>query len=230
MRPSLNIRRNSDAPSLSDRGSASSVGPAQPHIRRRDIRRRYSPKGRLRRPSGPARGTGRWPGRKASEASCVSASSTPTADPDSEGLEPRRGERSERGGSSASEASKGAAGIGSRGRDRLQAGHDADTHGLASGGSGPKKRPFGAFWGHGPSEQAASPGSSRGLDARGLRKPVHLSEQVGERVSEPVRTNTNRDRVRIVLSNRAQGLLSTPAVRPLRKPPGRTRLHPPETR
>jgi hypothetical protein len=45
-------------------------------------------------------------GRKASAASCVSAAKTPTAETDSEGLEPRRGERSERGGSSANEVSK----------------------------------------------------------------------------------------------------------------------------
>ena len=150
MRPSLNIRRNSDAPSLSDRGSASSIEPAQPHIRRRDIRRRYSPKGRRRRPSGPARGSGRWPGRKASEASCVSASKTPTADPGSEGLEPRRGERFERGGSSASEASKRSRRDRQSGSAPAPDGHDADTHGLASGGPGPQKTPFGGVLGPWP--------------------------------------------------------------------------------
>jgi hypothetical protein len=43
----------------------------------------------------PARGSGRW------RAASVSASKTPTAEADSEGLEPRRGERSERGGARA---------------------------------------------------------------------------------------------------------------------------------
>jgi len=220
--------RDSDAPSFSCRGVVFCL-----RERRKQIFAGRIFAGGIRRKAaagGPARGTGRWPGRKASAASCVSASKTPTADPGSEGLEPRRGERSERGGSSASEASKGAAGIGSRGRPRRQTGTTPTRTAWRAGGLAHKKRPLGAFWGHGPPEQAASPGSSRGLDARGLRKPVHLAEQVGERVSEPVRTNTNRDRVRIVLSSRAQGLLSTPAVRPLRKPPGRTRLHPPETR
>jgi len=98
-------------------------------------------------------------GRKASEASCVSASKTPTAETDSEGLEPRRGERSERSGSSANEVSK-------RSRRARQSGSarrdDADTHGLASGGSGPKR--------------------------------------VGEQVGKQVKSSTDCDRVRIVLS------------------------------
>ena len=118
-----------------------SVGPAQPHIRRTGIRRRYSPKGRRRRPSGPARGSGRWPGRKASAASCVSASSTPTADPDSEGLDTPQGrkvrawrllcKRSEQ--RSRRDRQSGSA--------PAPDGDDADTHGLASGGSGPQKTP-----------------------------------------------------------------------------------------
>jgi hypothetical protein len=54
----------------------------------------------------------------------------------------------------------------------------------------------------GPAAQL--PGSSRGLDARGLREPVHLDVQVGEQVSEQVKTSTNRDRVRIVVSTSTQ--------------------------
>ena len=58
---------------------------------------------------------------------------------------------------------------------------------LGERGVWPKKCPQGTFLGHGLPEQAVSPGSSRGLDARGLRIPVHLNEQVGEQVSEQVK-------------------------------------------
>ena len=47
--------------------------------------------------------------------------------------------------------------------------------------------PKGTFLGHGSPEEGISPGSSRGLDARGLRVVVHIDEQVGEQVNEQVK-------------------------------------------
>ena len=126
-------------------------------------------------------------GREMARGASVEASKTPTAEAVSKGRWSRRDERTERGGpsffcgSKSARSARGAAGLGSRGRVRRTG---ADTQGLPSGGSGLKRCLQGTFWGHGPPEEAFSPGSSRGFDARGLRIPVHLKEQVGEQVGE----------------------------------------------
>jgi hypothetical protein len=191
---------------------------ASESIPAKDIRRRYSPR------PGPE-------GREMARAASVSASKTPTAKAVSEGRCPERGGSSVRGSAcerSEREETQGlAVGVG-----------PGDSQGTTPtrtawrvGGLGRKKALLSAFLGHGPPEQAVSPGSSRGLDARGLRELVHLDEQVGEQVSEQVEMRTDCDRVRIVLNRScSRGFLSIRASRSSRRPPGRTRPRPPETR
>ena len=53
-----------------------------------------------------------------------------------------------------------------------------------AGGLEPKCAFLGTFWAMTSPREGVSPGSSRGLDARGLRKPVHPEEQVDEQVGE----------------------------------------------